>query len=327
MDIVISFDENYVMPAGVMLTSLFENNKVTNIHIHALLRRKGSFSQPIVDTVKKYGGKITCYDMSQFKLPSLPVDLKHQRANISIETYFRLFLSDILSPDIDKVLWLDCDIVIADSLDELWNEDISDYPVGVIPDYENNNVRMTNRLGYNAIYGYFNAGVLLINLKYWREQNIMDSFVEYISSHFYELYYHDQDVLNHEFYALKKELPLRFNFQSGFLWKEDKRNFSRKYFNQIDDAFNNPCIIHFTEDKPWFKDSTHPMREYWYKYQNFTEWKGQRSGSNKLKFKPRLKKILYLWGAGFHSLLCIEKKWKKLYKTEYVKNIKKSKHE
>lgn len=286
MDIVISFDENYVMPAGVMLTSLFENNKVTNIHIHALLRRKGSFSQPIVDTVKKYGGKITCYDMSQFKLPSLPVNLKHQRANISIETYFRLFLSDILSPDIDKVLWLDCDIVIADSLDELWNEDISDYPVGVIPDYENNNVRMTNRLGYNAIYGYFNAGVLLINLKYWREQNIMDSFVEYISSHFYELYYLDQDVLNHEFYSRKKELNLRYNFQTTFLFRD--LNISCQYFDMLNQAYNNPAVIHFTEDKPWFSNSTNPMKSYYLCYLDKTIWKGKNKGRRKDSWKKRL---------------------------------------
>ena len=59
MEIVIAFDRNYAMPAGVMLTSLFENNKNTTIHVHILLNGGGDFVQPIADIIKRYGGYLS----------------------------------------------------------------------------------------------------------------------------------------------------------------------------------------------------------------------------------------------------------------------------
>ena len=101
MDIVIAFNEEFVMPAGVMLCSLFENNKAEDIHIHALLSHNATFIQPIYDIVNQYGAQLHCYDMSLFDLPPLPLNLPNQRANISIESYYRLFASKILTNIID----------------------------------------------------------------------------------------------------------------------------------------------------------------------------------------------------------------------------------
>ena len=231
MDIVIAFNERFVMPAGVMLCSLFENNKKEDIHIHALLSKNATFVQPICDIVKQYGGQLHCYDMSSLNLPSLPFDLPNQRSNITAECYYRLFVSEIIPTNIDKVLYLDCDIIIEDSLNDLWNEDISNYAVGAIPDFENNNVKISSRLGYDVGDGYFNSGVLLINMKYWREHRVTNLFLDFAKTHLNELNFHDQDILNHEFHQLKKELPIKYNFQTTFLFKNGLRNISCKYFN------------------------------------------------------------------------------------------------
>ena len=254
MEIVIAFNERFLMPAGVMLCSLFENNKAEDIHIHALLNHDSAFAQPVFDIVEHYGGHLYIYDMSMLNLPSLPLDLPNQRTNISIECYYRLFVSEVIPATIDKVLYLDCDTIIADSITTLWNEDIASDDI---------------------IYGYFNSGVLLINLKYWREHDVTQKFLEYIKIHQDELFFHDQDVLNYEFHQQKKELPIRYNFQTTFLFLKGLRNISCKYFDQIDEAFRKPCIIHFTEDKPWFSDTTNPMSSYFIKYYNLSVWKGQ----------------------------------------------------
>lgn len=319
MDIVFSCDKAYVMPAAVMLYSLFENNRDSEIRIFALYSGDAECLSPLKDIVERYGGTFTLCDMSNIESPLLPVYQKDQRSHISVAAYYRLFVSEILPAEMDKVLYLDCDIVVEGSIKDLWDIDLEGKPLAAVIDFENNNVCFSNRLEYDTNYGYFNSGVLLINLKYWREHNVLNSFKQYIAEHHTQLFYHDQDVLNHEFHALKKELPIRYNLQSGFLWKEEIRNFNRRYNHQIDEAVNNPCIIHYTEDKPWFKDSTHPMRDYWYKYQNLTEWKGLRRGSNKLKIKQIINKIIYFLGYSVISVLCKENKWKKLYKTEYIK--------
>lgn len=310
MDIVIAFNEDYVMPAGVMLCSLFENNKAEDIHIHALLRQESSFVHPICDIVNHYGGHLHCYDMSSFNLPPLPVGLSNQRANISVESYYRLFVSEVLPPTLDRVLYLDCDIIIADSLKDFWNEDISGFALGAVPDFENNNVKFANRLCYDIEYGYFNSGVLLINLNYWREHNVYNNFVRYIENNYNELVFHDQDVLNHEFYQHKKELPIKYNFQTNFLYKNSYRNISCKYYGQIDYAFKHPCVIHFTEDKPWYSDTTNPMCSFFDKYLNLTIWKGQPKKIREVSFWSKLRRI--------KSFIKGESKSEGLYNNDYL---------
>ena len=295
MEIATCFDKNYLMPAGVMLTSLFENNPGTAFHVHALVLGSLDFAQPVIDIVKKYHGEISFYDMSAHHLPALPVNGRNQRENIPIETYFRLFLSEVLPPEIDKVLWLDGDIIVNDDISELWKEDIADYSIGVVPDFENNNVQFTNRLGYDASYGYFNAGVLLVNLKHWRETNIFRSFLDYIEKRFDDLCLYDQDVLNYVCHATKKELSIKYDFQTNFLFKKCLMNISCKYFPQIDTYAASPCIVHFTEHKPWLHGSINPMRDLFVKYQNMTQWQGIEVKRKKSLRKRMETAFLCLW--------------------------------
>lgn len=295
MEIATCFNKNYVMPAGVMLTSLFENNRDVPIHVHVLARGAEDFAQPVVDIVKKYHGEISFYDMSACQLPELPVNGRNQRANIPIETYFRLFLSEVLPPELDKVLWLDGDMVINGDISDLWKEDVTDYAVGAVPDFENNNVHNMNRLGYDAAFGYFNGGVLLINLKHWRENHVFQSFMDYIEKHFELLNLYDQDVLNYVLHASKKELSIRFNFQTTFLFKKRLMNISCKYFPQIDTYAASPCIVHFTEHKPWLHGSINPMRDLFVKYQNMTQWQGIEVKRKKSLRKRMETAFLCLW--------------------------------
>lgn len=294
MDIVIAFNEAFVVQAGVMLCSLFENNKAEDIRVHALLSQESTFAQPVIDIVKQYGGHIQCYDLRSLNLPSLPIDLPNQRPNLVLESYYRLFVSEVIPSTLDRVLYLDCDIIIADSLSSLWNEDISDYAVGAVPDFENNNVKFSNRLGYDTEFGYFNSGVLLINLNYWREHGVVRNYLDYIKNNYFTLPYHDQDVLNHEFYQHKKELPIRYNLQTNLLFKDYYRNISCKYFNQINEAFKHPCVIHFTEDKPWFSDTTNPMYSYYKKYLDLTIWRDLPPIKRKVSYKSRIRHFISL---------------------------------
>lgn len=313
LDVVFSCDENYVMPAGVMLCSLFENNQDALIRVHGLYRGKGDFLAPLQTLCERYGGSFIPYEMSKIELPSLPVYQKSQRADITVSAYYRLFVAEVLPADLDKVLYLDCDIVVESSIKDLWEVNLDGYPLGAVPDNQNSNVHLTNRLGYNVNDGYFNSGVLLINLNYWREHNVLKSFKDYIAENYYNLQHHDQDVLNHEFHGLKMELPIRYNFLTSLMYKEKYIHVSCSYFDQISEAYVHPCIIHYCgTDRPWYSNSTHPMKAYWYKYQNLTEWKGQNWGRKKERLMNRLKHFACI-------LLRKESKWgKMIYKTDFI---------
>ena len=193
---------------------------------------------------------------------------------ITKATYYRLFIDRMLNSDIDKVLYLDSDIVVDKSLETLWNSNISNYAVGCVTDMSEAK-HDYNRLDFDPKLGYFNAGVLLINLKYWRDHHIIDEFVNIIINHPEMIEQHDQDVLNIVLCKNKFTLPLTYNVQNGFLFKPEYLELDeKKYKMDLEQAVQNPVIIHYTAViKPWHLECNHPLRKRWFKYRNLTMWK------------------------------------------------------
>ena len=131
------------------------------------------------------------------------------------------------------------------------------------------------RLGYNPELGYFNAGLLLINLAYWRDINAKSLFWELIKNDPERIKYHDQDVLNICFKDDKKMLPFKWNFQDGFIYKPELMELDeKKYHQQLIEARQNPIIIHYTSmAKPWHVECLNPYKKYFLKYLKQTQWK------------------------------------------------------
>lgn len=276
IDIVCSTDDNYIMPTGVMLTSLFENNKGIDINVHLLhggLTNK--HIEQITSQVSIYGQKIRFYRMDDHLFSDFPIGKSYQTDHVgsSMATYYRLFLARVLSDDIEKVIYLDGDILVVDSLQELWDMDMSDKAIAAVADSYNNDITHYNRLRYPQKQGYFNAGVLLINLKYWREHKIDNIFLDYVANYPERLACHDQDVLNFVFKDAKIELPLKYNMLNEYWFDVRYSLISWEYEQQIIDGQKNPVIIHFTcIPKPWYKNCKHPYKIMFEKYKSMSLW-------------------------------------------------------
>ena len=192
---------------------------------------------------------------------------------VTSATYYRLYLSEILPDLIEKVIYLDSDILVRHDLEELWNVEISDYSIACVQDCNAYKDEHYERLQYPKEKGYFNAGMLLVNLKYWREHEMIDKFVHFIQHHSDRIKLHDQDVLNYVLRDSKKEVNLKWNFQEDCL----KTQFSSSLFCQEkewEEVRNNPAIIHFTGPlKPWFSDCQHPFKKLYLAYMKQTKWK------------------------------------------------------
>lgn len=286
MDIVFSADTNYIMPAGVMMTSVSVNHKETDITFHALIDESVTEEQKqqLEDVVAGNSRHHVAYYMmkaSQFK--ALP-KLGEVKLHITQAAYYRLFLTEILPIDIEKVLYLDGDIAVTGSLSELWNTDIGDCAVGGVTDMSEA-IQEYSRLGYPSEFGYFNSGVLLINLQYWRENKVVDTFQRIMAETPERIKFHDQDVLNICFYDCKKQLDLKYNLQNGFLYKKEFWQIdSQKYEQSVMEAVKQPVIIHYSARiKPWFVDCENPLKGEWVKYYKKTQWR-----RNKLKRKEPL---------------------------------------
>jgi len=137
----------------------------------------------------------------------LPKDDFVVNGHISKATYYRLYLGSILPSTIDSVLYLDTDLlVVSNNFNELFDINIKDYPLAAVNHYTPNE-RL--RLGLNG--DYFQAGVLLINLKFWRENSVEDSFLDVLQTRSKDLLYWDQDILNIVFDSSCLVLPDKYN--------------------------------------------------------------------------------------------------------------------
>ena len=291
INIVLNTDSQYVVHCCTMLSSLFENNINSKFNIHVI---SGGLTGPCISDIKnlveeKYNQKLYLYIIDSEELYYFP---KYKNSHISEAANYRLFVDKILPPYIDKVLYLDCDLIVNNSLAPLWSIDISDCPIAAVEDMWSGKDDNYIRLGYDKKYGYFNSGVLLVNLKWWRENNICNKFVEYLKCHD-KLKFVDQDILNGMFYNSRKLIPFKWNVQDGLLRRKPKvrKSSMPKLQNQI----ICPAIIHYTGSrKPWNYDCINPYKERYFKYLDMTKWKHTRPYMPvKFKLKLRIDKILY----------------------------------
>ncbi len=275
MEIVCSADNNYVMPTGIMLTSLLENNKGNEVNIHLLDGGLTDLSKSqLSDICNQYNQHITFYPMDDKLFENFPMGENFQVTHINtMATYYRLYMSKVLPKDIDKVIYLDGDMIILDSLMSMWNYPMEGKAIAAIPDPYNNRVNHYNMLRYPMNLGYFNAGVLLIDLRYWREHDCLELFLDIVDKYKNRLSSHDQDVLNVAFMNDKIVLPLKYNVMPSYLFKLKYNPLSWEFEEQIVEAQKHPVIIHFSfVPKPWHKDCINPYKGEFEKYKNMTIW-------------------------------------------------------
>jgi lipopolysaccharide biosynthesis glycosyltransferase len=293
MDVVCCTDNNYIMPTGVLLCSICENNKSEEIIFHIILNSDISENNKcsLKNVVAKYFSKVICFYVVEHKIPEyFTVNKPGQPQHITSVSYFRLLVTEILPENIDKVIYLDCDIIVRHSLRELYNYDVEKYAVAAVPDMTEGQIHWYNYLRYPQRYGYFNAGVLLINLKYWRDNDMLTQFSNFAKNYPQRIRMHDQDILNYVLHDKKLNLPLKYNFQDGFFYKEPL--ISWEYEDELEEAIDNPFIIHYTSTKPWMEDCKNPYKEIFFQYQSKTEWKNMPLLKNKQSKKEIIKNIL-----------------------------------
>jgi lipopolysaccharide biosynthesis glycosyltransferase len=245
----------------------------------------------IQQVVNDYGKNVLFYHVDKELFKGFPIS-----GHINYAAYFRFLLPSVL-PDLDKVLYLDCDMIVDGDLKELWNIDIENYALAGVRDSENDNIRLYNRLGYEQSLGYINSGVLLINLKEWRKDNILTTAIKALTSSPLKYQYHDQDFIN-EFYCDRKLLiDFKFNLMEFFLFSYNKFIISRKYFHDIERAIKKPTIIHFCGHiKPWHIEYSSPIKYIFCKYADKQQYISDiytYQRSKKQRIKDRIGNIIY----------------------------------
>lgn len=261
LHITCNTDDNYIQHCMAMLCSVFENNE-NKIHIHVLthgLSAEGTDSLGAL--CSRYGAKLSIYHVDESPLEG--VWFRKERP-LSKAAYYRLLLSSIISVEIDKILYLDCDMIVLDDLSPLFNIDLSDYALAATADYMPTNDQHRQQLNLEFDERTFCSGIMMVNLKYWREHESEKDLLDFAKKPRKPVYLHDQDVLNYVFQKHWFRLPPKwnrivFNIVPGGSRMGYKRSDIREYLHA-------PVVVHYANKvKPWY-DMWMPMRGYYRDY-------------------------------------------------------------
>lgn len=298
INILCATDVSYVPYCGVMLTSVFESNKDSSVDVYILIDKPlpKKAQSKFASLAEKYNNKINYLQIDKSFLEKFPIKGMDYW---SIATYYRLYATELLPSFVHRILYLDCDIIVDGKLDALWQTEMTDVAAGCVPDIFDYMSERPIRLGYPSHVGYFNAGVMLINVDYWREHNVGKQCLDFLASHYDVVEANDQDVLNAVLWNKKIQLPVTYNFQIQFL----KINFYKeltKYQEDIDKARCHPVIIHYAAPiKPWqmmyYKS---PYKDVWSKYKRQSQWWYLWPQLPKRKTINYLIKRYFLWPLG-----------------------------
>ncbi|MBD2178842.1 glycosyltransferase family 8 protein [Pseudanabaena sp. FACHB-1998] len=291
--IAFCIDKNYIQHCAVTITSIFNNTIASNISISIIYSNIDDKSKLKLDSyIRKFTSDVKFILINEKRLKRFPVS-----DHITLASYYRIFLADLLDSEIKKVVFLDCDLIVRKDIVELWSIDVSNYSHAAA--IENGvDIAHKDSIGIKENFHYFNAGVMLINLEYWRSNSVAEKAVEYINKNTNKIQLWDQDVLN--FILQSQWLVINSTWNATWIvfmssaWTN--YNFTTLKCQELKDISLDPSIIHFTgSEKPWHSYYEHPYKDEYYNYLNKTPWQKFRpiNRPNLLaKFLIRIKKIM-----------------------------------
>lgn len=269
INIATALNKKYLRYTGVMLTSLCANNTVEHIRVFVLHHELDDDDFRLLEE---------CLDSYDIEIVSLKIDRKlfderlPHNMQWTIETYYRLLLLELLPQDVERLLYLDVDIIVNFSIDEFYYLDFCDDEIivaenagGLINANERLNQKQHEMLDpmFKQGFKYFNAGVLLLNISLLRQNYNFQTYLQAIEEWNYEMGAPDQDILNY----------VHWN-KVGYIDPTIVNYFSRVAHEQgitYEQAKETIMILHFTDEKPWETRNYHyPIEQIWWDYAKLT---------------------------------------------------------
>ena len=307
MNIIYSSDDNYARHVGVSIMSLYEHNRdADEIRVFLIDDEISEENHQNLNAIaRQYGREIIYIPFASFK-KRLQLNNKWE---LPISAYARLFIAEMVPHNVDRILYLDCDTVICDSLDGLWNTDLHGNTIGAVEDVAS--CVFWKETGIETQFRYFCSGIILIDLKKWREADTQNRLLAYLDSRNGIVRHHDQTILNGVFWndclmlhprydALTPTFIMSYqNLKAYFrLWD--------KYYSkrEIDESVQNPAIIHFTSSnvgRPW-ENSRHPKAKVYQEYWRKSPWRDLPMCGFKPSYDKKQRRIYWLYQ---HVPVCI----------------------
>ncbi|MDR2831012.1 MAG: glycosyltransferase family 8 protein [Methanobrevibacter sp.] len=297
MNILLVSDENYAILSTVLMTSILENssNDFDEINIFLLNNNITENSLEKIKSLKTKYEKLKLHIINKSLIEEKLINIKDELPTKNLSYFYRLFMTQILPDDIEKILYMDSDIIVDSSLVDLYNEDIDNvYCAGII---DINEVVFKELLGMKREDYYINSGVLLVNFQKWLKEDITGQSIDFINSTRSKELLYDQHIIN---YILKNNIKIlepKFNvlthmftlnyerFMSVFRIRDGV--FTKKEYLE---AQSNPSVIHYIGSpwrRPWELDCKHPKQDLFFKYKDISPY-----SSHEIKYKSLDRKTM-----------------------------------
>lgn len=267
MNIATAFNSKYARYAYVMLISLFENQlPETEIIIYILYNDLTEEDRICVgQMIKSYGGYVQWVFVSNKVFPSA-CPTSHAW---TIETYYRLLLSDLLPEDVGRILYLDVDIIVNKSLTEVFSTDFEGKLLcacnDACPFYTDKRIFFCDKRDnifkeqLKQGFTYFNAGVMLLDMDRLRKEYCFEEYMTLGKKLNFEVVAPDQDLLNY------------MHWQEVKILDKNKYNlFAKVAYNHgihYEEVKQEVTIVHFAGQKPWEGQYIHyDIEQLWWDY-------------------------------------------------------------
>lgn len=247
MNILITLDENYFPRLRVLLMSLKMNNPGEHFDIYLLY---SGLSERMLRAVERWC-RAAGYEFHPIRMDGDLFENAPVSSRYPTEMYYRLLASRLLPQELNRIIYLDPDILVINPLRPLWETNMSGWLFGAAAHTGKTELANdVNRLRLGVEHDYYNSGVLLMDLELGREEIIPEEIFRYVEEHRMELLLPDQDLLNAMFG--ERIFPL-----DDAVWNYDARNYNN-YVMRSSGKYNvkwvmeNTAILHFCgKAKPW----------------------------------------------------------------------------
>lgn len=265
------FDENLITPVQATVASLLDSVNDEEVHydIYCICTKAAYVIKEKLEHIVASRDDQSALIMHCVENP---YERSYEVRGISTGTYLRLMLHRLL-PEVDRILYMDVDVLICGNLLPIWQTDLSGYvlagvkgAVNLADKWEWNSDRPYWKLLEGQKGRYINAGVTLLNLAEIRKRRLEEEWNELAKE---KLYYQDQDILNITCRDAILYLPPKYN-RLAYMEEEDYNRFvEEKIFSaaECEEACREPVIIHYAGDKPWKRYDTN-LGNIWWDYVN-----------------------------------------------------------
>lgn len=242
--LAIAFTPNYFVQAAATLRSVLDASPRGQFRVICMLSEE--IPQRMQDKLQRLGGeRLTLeYILLKGRMEGVYIDPRYTEA-----ASLRLLLPELL-PELDRILYLDCDIVVRQDLAQLWEKtDLADNYLAAI--YEaaiEGQAERFRALGCDPAK-YFNSGFLLMNLAQMREEKVSEKLLEACRVPYLE--FPDQDALNQVCQGRVLPLSPLYNSIRTFFIPKYKADFVRQYSEPLWERVQREATIHYTGGKPW----------------------------------------------------------------------------